>query len=54
MALSDFLNGYTVSLYSPYSLSLHSVLVAKKNLELHKKLCCVNKKSILHKVTDLV
>ena len=35
MALSDFLNGYTsVSLYSRYSLSSHSVRVA------HKK-CCV-------------
>ena len=41
MALSDFLNGCrSVSLYSRYSLSSHSVCVAQKNVVLHKKLCC--------------
>ena len=50
MALSDILNSYTsISLYSRYSLSSHSVRVAQKNVVLHKKLCCVNKKNISHR-----
>ena len=50
MTLSDFLNGYTsVSLYSRYSLSSHSVRVAQKNV-----ICCTKnyvvstKKNISH------
>ena len=50
MALSDIFNSYTsISLYSRYSLSSHSVRVAQKNVVLHKKLCCVNKKKISHR-----
>ena len=45
MALSDFVNGYTsVSLYSRYSLSSHSVRVAQKNIALHKELFVSTKK----------
>ena len=43
MALSDFLNGFTfVSLYSRCSLC--SYQAAQKNLVLHKKLLCQQKK----------
>ena len=45
MALSDFVNGFTsVSLYSRYSLSSHSVRVAQKNVALHKELFVSTKK----------
>ena len=45
MALSDFVNGFTsVSLYSRYSLSSHSVRVAQKNVAQHKELFVSTKK----------
>ena len=50
MVLSDFHNGYTsVSLYSQYSLTSHSVRVAEKNV-LDKKLCCANKNTLPSKI----
>ena len=48
MALSDFLDGYiSVSLYSRYSLCLHSVHVVQKNVtSAQKTMLCQQKKNL--------